>query len=43
LEPKENFDLIKDLVTLPQIEDYYIVTSNIDCLFQKAGFPDEKI
>ena len=33
ITPGENFENIRSLVTLPQIKDYFIVTSNIDSLF----------
>jgi NAD-dependent SIR2 family protein deacetylase len=38
--PHEGFDLLKDFV---KNKNYFIVTSNIDGLFQKAGFDDSRI
>ncbi len=40
--PHEGFWLLKEWIKLRQM-DYFVVTSNVDGQFQKAGFPEEKV
>ncbi len=41
-EPHQGFDLLKKWIKEREL-DYFIVTSNVDGQFQKAGFPEDKI
>lgn len=44
-EPHYGFSILHSLLSSPQIgkENYYIITSNVDSQFQKAGFPESNI
>ena len=41
-EPHEGFRLLQEWIARRQM-DYFVVTSNVDGQFQKAGFPEEKV
>jgi len=42
-EPHQGFQILKEIVNLPNVKDYFVVTSNVDGHFQKAGFPENKV
>ena len=41
--PNNGFYILKQFAEKTTIKDYFIVTSNVDGHFQKAGFPNDKI
>lgn len=43
INPHYGFDILRQMVKESWIEDYFIVTSNVDGHFQKSGFLNEKI
>ena len=43
-EPHVGYEVLLDIVEKsPKVKDYFIVTSNVDGMFEKAGFDPEKI
>ena len=42
-EPHIGYRVLLDIVKSPQIRDYFVVTSNVDGMFEKAGFDPQKI
>lgn len=42
-DPHDGYSMLKNIVNLPRIKDYFIVTTNNDGMFERAGFASEKI
>lgn len=43
VDPHEGYATLQNICDLPNIKDYFVVTTNNDGMFERAGFPPEKI